>query len=157
MCAGDSGIWDELTREILDLDDVRLGHMDRTGIELAILSLNSPGVQKILDADEAMAIAQKANARMRFSRRAYRGKRPLGDYIRDHFHITTSGNFSDPAFRCTLEVIDQDKVHFCADYPFEKMEDASDWFDATDVISDEQRRKIGRSNAIELFKLDLDR
>ena len=62
--AGDSGIWDEFTREILDLDDARLEHMDRTGIELAILSLNSPGVQSILDADEAMDVAQKANGRM---------------------------------------------------------------------------------------------
>ena len=98
----------------------------------------------------------RLDARMRFSHRGYRGKRPLGDYIRDHFHITTSGNFNDAAFRCTLEVIDHDKVHFCADYPFEKMEEAAYWYDATDVVSDELRRRIGRTNAIKLFKLDLD-
>lgn len=304
--AGDSGIWDDFTRQILDLGDERLGHMDETGIELAILSLNAPGVQKILDPDEALNVAKKANermaeavhehpdryaalaalplhdpdiasreltrcvkelgfkgcmingfqqvgdpddvryldfpeyrsfwatvselgvplylhprmqipsraqnyeghpwlmsapwgfavetsihalricgsgifddypklrvclghlgenipfglwrldARMRFSRRGYRGKRPLGDYFRDHFHITTSGNFDDAAFRCTLEVIDHDKVYFCSDYPFERMQDAADWFDATDVISDEQRRTIGRANAIRLFDLDLE-
>jgi len=57
--AGDSGIWDVFTRQILDLDDERLEHMDKTGIELAILSLNSPGVQGILDADEAMTVAKK--------------------------------------------------------------------------------------------------
>ena len=303
--AGDSGMWDDFTRQILDLDDERLERMDATGIELAILSLNSPGVQKILDADEALDIAKKGNermaeavakhpdryaalaalpmhdpdaasreltrcvkdlgfkgcmvngfqqvgdadtvkyydlpeyksfwatvselnvpfylhprmqipsraqnyeghpwlmsapwgfavetsihslrlcgsgifddypnlricighlgenipfglwrldARMRFSRRGYRGKRPLGDYFRDHFHITTSGNFNDAAFRCTLDVIDNDKIYFSADYPFEKMEDAADWYDATEVISDEQRRKFGRTNAIRLFDLDL--
>jgi 2,3-dihydroxybenzoate decarboxylase len=98
----------------------------------------------------------RIDARMRFSRRGYRGKRALGDYFRDHFHITTSGNFNDAAFRCTLEVIDNDKVHFSADYPFERMQDAAAWYDATDVISEEQRRKIGRMNAIRLFKLDLD-
>ena len=37
-------------------------------------------------------------ARMRFSRREYRGNRPLGEYFLDHFYITTSGNFQDPAF-----------------------------------------------------------
>jgi 2,3-dihydroxybenzoate decarboxylase len=303
--AGDSGAWDDFTRQILDLEDERLQQMDETGIDFAILSLNAPGVQRILDAKEAMNVARKANermaeavakhprryaalaalpmhdpdaaseeltrcvrqlgfkgclvngfqqvddpdnvkyydlpeyrsfwatvaalnvpfylhprmqipsraqnyeghawlmsapwgfavetsihslrlcgsgvfddypalricighlgenipfglwridARMRFSRRGYRGKRPLGDYFRDHFHITTSGNFNDPAFRCTLEAIDNDKIYFSADYPFERMQDAADWYDATDVVSEEQRRKIGRTNAIKLFDLDL--
>jgi 2,3-dihydroxybenzoate decarboxylase len=97
----------------------------------------------------------RLDARLRFSRRGYRGKRPLGDYFREHFHITTSGNFDDAALRCTLDVIDHSKIYFSADYPFEKMEDAANWFDATDVVSEEQRRKLGRTNAIELFKLDL--
>lgn len=304
--AGDSGKWDEFTRQILDLEDERLGHMDKTGIELAVLSLNAPGLQGILNSDEALNVAKKANermaeavarhpdryaafaalpmhdpdaaakeltrcveelgfkgclvngfqqvdgsdqvkyydfpeyrsfwatvskldvpfylhprmqipsraenymdhpwlmsapwgfavetsihalrlcgsgifdenpnlricighlgenipfglwridARMRFSRRGYRGKRPLGDYFRDHFHITTSGNFNDAAFRCTLDVLDNDKIYFSADYPFEQMEDAADWYDTTDVISDEQRCRIGRKNAIKLLDLDLD-
>ena len=303
--AGESGVWDDFTRQILDLDSERLENMDKTGIELAILSLNAPGVQRILDPQEALAVARKANdrmaeavakhpkryaafaalpmhdaelasaelrraveelgfkgcmvngfqqvghadnvkyydlpeyrpfwatvaeldvpfylhprmqipsraqnyeghpwlmsspwgfavetsihslrlcgsglfdefpslricighlgenipfglwridARMRFSPRGYRGKRLLGEYFREHFHVTTSGNFNDPAFRCTLDVLDHDKVHFCADYPFERMEDAADWYDSTSVISDEERRKIGRDNAIRLFKLDL--
>ena len=304
--AGDSGVWDDFTREILDLGNERLEHMDRTGIEFALLSLNAPGIQRILNPGEALNVAKKANermaeavakhpgryaalaalpmhnadlaskeltrcvkelgfkgcmvngfqqldtaenvkyfdlpeyrsfwatvseldvpfylhprmqvpsrapiydghpwlmsspwgfavetsihslrlcgsglfddyprlricighlgenipfglwridARMQFSRRAYRGKRPLGDYFRQHFHITTSGNFNDPAFRCTLDTIDNDKIYFSADYPFERMEDAANWYDATPVINAEQKRKIGRSNAIKLFKLALD-
>jgi len=304
--AGDSGVWDDFTREILDLEEERLDHMDKAGIEFAVLSLNAPGLQGILNADEAMTVAKKANeqmaeavakhpdhyaafaalpmhdpdaaateltrcikelgfkgcmvngfqqvddpdnvkyydfpeyrsfwatvseldvpfylhprmqipsraqnydghpwlmsapwgfavetsihslrlcgsgifddypnlricighlgenipfglwridARMRFSRRGYRGKRPIGDYFRDHFHITTSGNFNDAPFRCTLEVIDNDKIYFCSDYPFERMEDASDWYDKTNVISDEQRLKMGRTNAIKLLNLDID-
>jgi 2,3-dihydroxybenzoate decarboxylase len=303
--AGDSGQYDDFTRQILDLDDERLAHMDATGIEVAVLSLNSPGVQLITDPAEALDVAQKANdrmaqavarhpdryaafaalpmhdaktagdelrravetlgfkgcmingfqqagdpenvryldlpeyrdfwavvseldvplylhprmqipsraqnyeghpwlmsapwgfavetsihalricgsgifddfpnlrvclghlgenipfglwridARMRFSRRAYRGKKPLGDYFREHFHITTSGNFNDAAFRCTLDMLDHDKIYFSADYPFEKMEDAADWFDATEVISADEKRRIGRDNAIRLLGLDL--
>lgn len=303
--AGDSGRFDEFSDEILDLDELRLATMDRTGIELALLSLNAPAVQAILDRDEAVAVAVKANqrmakavkdhpdryralaalpmqdpeaaadelkrcvnelgfkgalvngftqrdvedsaiyydvaeyrdfwavvsdldvpfylhprmnipsqsliyeghpwlrsapwgfavetsthalrlcgsglfddfpnlriitghlgegipfglwridARMRFSPRGYRGKRPLGDYFREHFHITTSGNFNDAAFRCTLEMMGADRLYFSADYPFERMEDAANWFDSTPVIDDEQRQTIGRENAIKLFDLDM--
>src|ERR1700735_4249311 len=31
--AGDSGVWDDFTRQLLDLDSERLGHMDAAGIE----------------------------------------------------------------------------------------------------------------------------
>jgi 2,3-dihydroxybenzoate decarboxylase len=97
----------------------------------------------------------RLDARMRFSPRGYRGRRPLGDYFREHFHITTSGNFNDPAFKCTLEVLGKDKVYFSADYPFETMEDAADWYDSTTTISEQDRLQIGRTNAARLFKLDL--
>ena len=97
----------------------------------------------------------RIDARMRFSRRGYRGKRPLGDYFRKHFHVTVSGNYTDPPFRCALDVLGADRLYFSTDFPFERMEDAAEWFDATDVINDEQRQQIGRDNAIRLFNLDL--
>ena len=98
----------------------------------------------------------RIDARMRFSPRGYRGKRPLGDYFRENFHITTSGNFDDAAMRCTLEVMGTDKVYFSSDYPFEKMSDAAEWFDATTTVSEQERLKVGRSNAVRLFNLDLN-
>ena len=303
--AGESSDFDLFTREILDLDDMRLKHMDATGIELAILSLNAPGVQAILDTDQAIETARKGNdamaaaikrhptryrafaalpmqdpaaaatelercvkelgfkgalvngftqkgsadtaiyydipeyrefwqavsdlgvpfylhprmglpsqsrnlmdhpwlrsspwgftmetgthalrlcgsglfedvkhltviighlgefipynlwrmdARMAFSPRGYRGKRPLGDYFREHFLVTTSGNFHDSTFRCALEELGTDRVFFSADYPFERMQDAANWFDNTQVISETDRMKIGRTNAIKLFNLDI--
>ena len=95
----------------------------------------------------------RIDARMRFSPRGYRGVRPLGDYFREHFFVTTSGNFNDAAFRCTIDVLGADRVCFSSDYPFERMQDAADWFDNTGVVSDEDRFKIGRKNAMKLFKL----
>jgi len=80
---------------------------------------------------------------MRFSPRGYRGKRPLGEYFRRHFHITTSGNFNDPAFRCTLEVMGRDRVYFSTDYPYETMEDAAEWFDSTTVIGEDDGSRSG--------------
>jgi 2,3-dihydroxybenzoate decarboxylase len=43
---------------------------------------------------------------------------------------------------------------FSIDYPFEEMEPGAVWFDATE-LTDADRLKIGRRNAIELFKLDM--
>ena len=47
-------------------------------------------------------------------------------------------------------------MFFSADFPFESMQNAADWYDDTPVVSEEDRIKIGRTNAIELWKLDLD-
>src|ERR1700755_2287001 len=62
--AGDSGVWDAFTRQLLDLDAERLGHMDAAGIEFALLSLNAPGIQSILDPKQALQIAKKGNEAM---------------------------------------------------------------------------------------------
>ena len=97
----------------------------------------------------------RIDARMRFSPRGYRGKRPLGDYFREHFHVTVSGNYCDAAFRCAVNMLGVDRMYFSSDYPFERMRDAADWFDNTKVVNNKDRRKIGRENAIRLFELDL--
>jgi 2,3-dihydroxybenzoate decarboxylase len=55
------GGWSDLRRRLLDLDDVRLADMDRHGVSLAILSLNSPAVQAIADANTALEVARRAN------------------------------------------------------------------------------------------------
>ncbi len=80
--------------------------------------------------------------------------RPVGDYLRSNFHMTTSGQFHDPPFRCALAEMGADRILFSIDYPFEEFADAASWFEGTE-LSGEDRRKIGRANAIELFKLDL--
>ena len=41
---------------------------------------------------------------------------------------------------------------FSVDYPFEDMSDAAEWFDKAE-IGEADRRKIGRTNALKLFKL----
>ena len=98
----------------------------------------------------------RLDARMRFSSRGFRGKRLPGEYFAEHFHVTTSGFFNDPAFKCTLETMGTDRVYFSTDYPFERMEAAASWYDATPTVADSDRLKIGRTNAIRLFGLDLE-
>src|ERR1700734_2721635 len=53
--------WSGLQGKLLDLHDQRLAEMDRTGIEIEIISLNSNGIQSITDAGAATALARKAN------------------------------------------------------------------------------------------------
>ena len=56
-----SGTWSDLADRLLDLDARRLAEMDAHGIEMAILSLNSPGIQAIPDPVTATEVARRAN------------------------------------------------------------------------------------------------
>ncbi|MGA7777407.1 MAG: amidohydrolase family protein [Paraburkholderia sp.] len=82
-----------------------------------------------------------------------KAKRPFIDYFRQHFHVTTSGNFRTIAMRNAIEELGGDRVLFSTDYPFETMEEASAWFDGAE-IGDNDRQKIGRDNAKQLFRLN---
>jgi 2,3-dihydroxybenzoate decarboxylase len=84
----------------------------------------------------------------------YRLPHPPSFYLRRNFHVTTSGHFNDAPLRCAIDVMGIDRVMFSVDYPFEATADAATWFDATPVLTDAERRRIGRTNAARLFGLD---
>ena len=85
--------------------------------------------------------------------KGYPAKRPLGDYFRENFYLTTSGNFRTQTLIDAMLEVGADRILFSADWPFENIDHAADWFDAC-TISDADRRKIGRTNAWRLFRLD---
>ena len=97
----------------------------------------------------------RIDARVKVMPFDYPCKRAVSVYLRENFHFTTSGNFSDPAFQCTLAEMGPERTMFSIDYPFEDMAPGATWFDET-KLSDADRLKIGRTNAIALFKLNLD-
>jgi predicted TIM-barrel fold metal-dependent hydrolase len=82
----------------------------------------------------------------------YAGRKPVASYFRANFYLTTSGHFSTPALIDAVAEIGAERVMFSVDYPFEDFGDAADWFDHAE-ISEADRRKIGRTNAMKLFKL----
>ncbi len=84
----------------------------------------------------------------------YAAKHGVGHYFRKHFYLTTSGNFSTPALVNAMAEMGTGRVMFSVDWPFEAVDEAAAWFDKAE-IGDVERGKIGRSNAIELFKLKL--
>lgn len=51
----------EILERLMNLGELRLAHMDATGIDKAVLALTSPGVQPLLDVEEAKGIARRAN------------------------------------------------------------------------------------------------
>ena len=65
-----------------------------------------------------------------------------------------SGNFCTPALLTALLALGSDRILFSTDWPFENVDHAANWFDAV-AISEPDRMKIGRTNAIKLFKLDM--
>ena len=82
----------------------------------------------------------------------YAAKKQVADYFRANFHVTTSGHFSTPAMLDAVAELGVDRVMFSVDYPFEDFGEAAEWFDHAE-ISEADRRKIGRTNAMKLFKL----
>ena len=85
----------------------------------------------------------------------YPAKHGVGHYFRKHFHLTTSGNFHTPALikchdrngRRPRDVLGRLAVRGASS-------EGAEWFDKAE-ISEADRAKIGRSNAIKLFKLPL--
>jgi predicted TIM-barrel fold metal-dependent hydrolase len=84
----------------------------------------------------------------------YAAKHSVGHYFRKHFHLTTSGNFSTPALVNAIAEMGAERVMFSVDWPFEAVDEGAKWFDRAE-IGDSDRARIGRDNAIKLFKLKL--
>jgi len=82
----------------------------------------------------------------------YPAKEQLGFYFQRNFYLTTSGNFHTPSLVCAMLEIGADRIMFSTDWPFENVDHAAIWFDAC-AISETDRQKIGRDNAVRLFKL----
>jgi gamma-resorcylate decarboxylase len=84
----------------------------------------------------------------------YPARKRIAEYFRANFWITTSGNFSTPTLHCAIEELGAERIMFSVDYPFEDIGEAASWFDAA-PLGHADRHKIGRANAIKLFKLPI--
>jgi 2,3-dihydroxybenzoate decarboxylase len=84
--------------------------------------------------------------------KAYPAKRTFAEYFQENFYLTTSGNFRTQTLIDAILEIGADRILFSTDWPFENIDHAANWFDAAS-ISEADRLKIGRTNAVNLFKL----
>jgi 2,3-dihydroxybenzoate decarboxylase len=86
------------------------------------------------------------------ARHKYAAKKWVADYMRANFWVTTSGNFATPSLKTCIAELGVERVMFSTDYPFEDIAQSVEWFDKAE-ISEAERLKIGRTNALELFGL----
>ncbi len=87
--------------------------------------------------------------------KAYPAKQPLSYYFHNNFYITTSGNFRTQSLVDAMMELGSDRILFSADWPFENIDHAANWFDKCS-ISESDRLKIGRTNSARLFGLQID-
>ena len=77
---------------------------------------------------------------------------PVPEYFLHHFHITTSGFFTDPPLLLALQVVGADRILFSVDYPFSANEQGRTFLDHAS-ISPADQEKISHLNAERLLGL----
>jgi gamma-resorcylate decarboxylase len=97
----------------------------------------------------------RVESRLRHMSPTVRGKqlKPVTHYLRENFYLTTAGHFRTQAFLDTLLEVGPGRLLYSVDYPYETTQEQTDWFNSL-PIGESDRRKIGRENALELFKLN---
>jgi predicted TIM-barrel fold metal-dependent hydrolase len=80
------------------------------------------------------------------------GARGFRDVFCEHFYVTTSGFFSDPALLCCMMEIGIDRIMFSVDYPFVDNMPGAEWT-KTLPLSPEDKEKLLNGNARRLLKL----
>lgn len=79
--------------------------------------------------------------------------RTLKYYLQNNFYATLAGIRRLSTVRNTIEEMGEDRVMWSVDYPYESNEDAANWFDATEGLGVETKKKIGWKNAERIFNL----
>jgi predicted TIM-barrel fold metal-dependent hydrolase len=80
------------------------------------------------------------------------GKINFRELFCEHFWITTSGFFSNPALLCCVQELGVDRIMFSVDYPFMPNERAAKWI-PTIPLSERDKTKILSGNVEKLLKL----
>ncbi|WP_375483520.1 amidohydrolase family protein [uncultured Mycobacterium sp.] len=96
----------------------------------------------------------RTDHRLAVAPRGLRVKKSFSHYLRNNFYLTTSGNFRTRALLNTIQEVGVDRLLFSVDYPFEDMNEATQWFDRIE-LNEHDHTKIARGNAIRLLRLRL--
>ncbi|MDC3347507.1 amidohydrolase family protein [bacterium] len=77
---------------------------------------------------------------------------PFREKFCNHFHITTSGNFSDPAMVCSMMEMGIDRIMFSVDYPFAPNMQGTEWMENISLSPDD-KKKVLHGNAQKLLRM----
>jgi predicted TIM-barrel fold metal-dependent hydrolase len=84
--------------------------------------------------------------------RASMSEKTFREIFCEHFYITTSGFFSDPALICCMMEMGIDRILFSVDYPFADNPPATKWTETIPLCA-EDKEKLLSGNAKRLLKL----
>ena len=90
--------------------------------------------------------------RISYGLRGSMSEKSFRDIFCEHFWITTSGFFSDPALVCCMMEMGIDRILFSVDYPFVENKPGTDWVHRIPLCA-EDKAKIASGNAVRLLKL----
>jgi predicted TIM-barrel fold metal-dependent hydrolase len=90
--------------------------------------------------------------RISYGLRQSMSERTFREIFCEHFWITTSGFFSDPALLCCTMEMGIDRILFSVDYPFMENAPGAEWI-KTLPLSAEDQQKLLNGNARRLLKL----
>jgi 2,3-dihydroxybenzoate decarboxylase len=86
------------------------------------------------------------------SRKGNRVAASFRDIFCEHFYITTSGNFSDPALICCVQEMGVDRILFAVDWPYVENRPGTAWMESVPLCA-EDRNKILHGNAKRLLRM----
>lgn len=90
-----------------------------------------------------------ADGRTRWAGKAKNQKAP-SEYFKTNIWVTTSGNFSQPAFNCAYQAFGIEHIMFGTDYPMESMIESVDFVDHLPISFDDVN-KLYHGNAAQYF------
>ena len=108
-----------------------------------ILGHNGEGLPFIMERMNAHTVMDARRRKLK--------KTPL-EYLRDHLLVTTSGNFSVPAFVGMFMALGADRVMFSVDWPYERNDEAMAFLGKL-PLNEADRAKISHGNAERILKL----
>jgi predicted TIM-barrel fold metal-dependent hydrolase len=148
-CTPQSAVFDTYYKDYPQLGRAALGFGIEMAVQAARLVVSGvfdefPRLRIILgDLGETLPfVLWRANdtlARRANLRRSFR------EYFRDHFFITTSGNFSQPALQCAIAELGVERILFAVDWPFQRNREAVDFIKRADLTPDDREQIFGTS------------
>ena len=75
-------------------------------------------------------------------------KKP-SEYLKNNVFVTTSGNYYEPAFMCTIEALGIERILLGTDYPYEDSIECMQFIEGLN-LSQEEKEKIYSTNASQL-------